>query len=379
MSHHSRPVSPLLGHCPPTLPRRAYLEQTWYDAEMRAIWAREWVCVGREADFAKGQMRRVSVAGQSVILVWHDDELRGYHNVCRHRGSELCAAETAPQTGKLIRCPYHAWAYATDGRLISTALATPTPDFDKAAHGLLPVAVQVWNGIVFANLASDPGPLAPDMGLGALDHWPMDSLVTGHVLEMTLACNWKVFWENYNECLHCPGIHPELVDMVPVYGKGIMSNAEDAEWDGTAKPGLKPGAQSWTMTGEACAPPFADLTDAERAAGFFFVTLLPTAFIVAHPDHVRLVTLRPLGPEQTLLRAEWLFAPQTLAQPGFDHRAVTDFATLVLEQDGAACEMNQRGLRSEAYVAGRLMPQEYDIAAFHQWLTARLQSTGEAP
>lgn len=379
MSHHARPASPLLDHCPATLPRRAYLDQAWHEAEMRAIWSREWVCVGRQADFRTGQIRRVSVAGQSLILLWHDDGLRGYHNVCRHRGSELCSAEVTPQTGKLIRCPYHAWSYATDGRLISTAFATPTADFAKSEHGLLPVAVQVWNGFVFVNLAADPGPLAPDTGLDALDHWPMDRLVSGHVLETTLACNWKVFWENYNECLHCPGIHPELCDMVPVYGKGVMSPAEVAGWDGTPQPALKPGAASWTMTGAPCAPPFPGLTEAERAEGFRFVTLLPTAFIVAHQDHVRFVTLQPLGPEQTRLRAEWLFAPETLAQPGFDHRTVTDFATLVLTQDGAACEMNQRGLRSAAYQSGRLMPQEFDIAAFHAWLSGRMRGAGENP
>ncbi len=133
------------------------------------------------------------------------------------------------------------------------------------------------------------------------------------------------------------------------------------------------------MTGQPCGPIFDTLTDAERDAGHTFVTLWPTAYIVAHIDHVRFVTLTPVGPEETILRAEWLFPPETLAQPGWDHRTVTDFATIVMKQDGDACEMNQRGLRNAAYAHGTLMPQEFDIARFHDWVRARLSAAGESP
>jgi Rieske 2Fe-2S family protein len=370
--------SPLLDHCPPTLPRAAYVDPAWFAAEQRAIWTRDWVCAGRIDAFPEGTIRRVTLAGQSVIVLRDGPHLRAFHNVCRHRGAELCAADQ-PRRGRLIRCPYHDWAYDTAGRLVSTAHATPTADFRKDDHGLLPVAVTLWNGFVFLSLADNPAPLAPDLGMQALDNWPMDSLVTGHVFEKRLACNWKVFWENYNECLHCPGIHPELCDMVPVYRRGLMSPAEDPAWDGVPTPTLRDGAQTWSMTGAPCGPVFPTLTDAERAEGHRFVTLWPTMFIVAHVDYVRFVTLTPLGPEETHLRAEWLFPPETLAQPGFDHRAVTDFAKIVLQQDGDACELNQRGIRNTAYRQGTLMPQEFDIAHFHAWVRQRLSTAGEAP
>ena len=371
-------TTPLLDHCPPTLPRAAYVDPAWHAAEMRAIWSRDWVCAGRIDAFPEGAIRRVTLAGQSVIVLRDGPVLRAFHNLCRHRGAELCAADR-PRQGRLIRCPYHDWAYGADGRLVSTAFATPTADFRAADHGLLPVALQLWNGFLFLSLAHDPGPFDPDPGMAALDNWPMERLVTGHVFEKRLACNWKVFWENYNECLHCPGIHPELCDMVPVYRKGIMSPAEDPGWDGTPAPVLRTGAESWTMTGAPCAPAFPTLTPAERAEGHRFVTLWPSMYIVAHVDHVRFVTLTPLAPEETLLCAEWLFAPETLTRPGWDHSPVTDFATLVMQQDGAACEMNQRGLRNAAYLHGTLMPQEFDIARFHDWVRTRLTAAGETP
>jgi glycine betaine catabolism A len=292
-----------------------------------------------------------------------------FYNACRHRGAELCSKET--HLGKLITCPYHAWTYAADdGRLVSTAFATPTDDFCKQDHGLQTVSNVIWNGFLFLALTVNPGPLRPDAGSDALANWPMDDLATGYRHERILACNWKVFWENYNECLHCPGIHPELCDMVPVYGKGIMSPSEAADWNPTQtnKPNLKPGAQSWTMTGAPCGPVFANLTAAQRQDGFTFVTLYPTAYVVAHVDYVRSVRLEPLGPELTRLTAEWHFSPETLAQPGFDAADVAAFAKIVLEQDGDAVEMNQRGIRSPSYTHGTLMPQEFDIKRFHNWV-----------
>ena len=375
MSEQRHPLSPVLDHCPETLPREAYLDRGWFDREMATVWARNWICVGRLADLAPGTLRRVSVGGASVALARAaDGSVSAFHNSCRHRGSELCAGEVA--LGRLITCPYHGWSYAaTDGRLVSTAFATPTDDFDRQAHGLRAVAHVVWNGFVFLNRAEDPGELRPDPGLGALTNWPMERLVTGHRQERVLACNWKVFWENYNECLHCPGIHPELCDMVPIYAKGIMSASEAVDWTGENPRGnLKPGAASWTMTGAACGPVFAGLSAEQRQEGYRFVTLYPSAYVVAHVDYVRAVRLEAIGPEATRLIAEWYFAPETMAQPGFAAAGVAAFAGIVLRQDGDAAEMNQRGIRSPSYRRGRLMPQEFDVHRFHEWVLTEMEA-----
>ena len=235
----------------------------------------------------------------------------------------------------------------------------------------------VWNGFVFLNLSADPGPLTPDPGLDALANWPMDALQTGHRHSRDLACNWKVFWKNHNECLHCPGIHPDLCDMVPIYAQGIMSAPEAADHDpaSAAASSLKPGAQSRTMTGAPCGPQFPDLDAEQRHSGHTFVTLYPSSYIVAHVDYVRAVRLEPLGPDLTRLTAEWYFAPETLAQPGFDAAEVAAFARIVLEQDGDAVEMNQRGIRLPSYTRGRLMPQEFDIHRFHTWVLSEMEAS----
>ncbi|MFY9212315.1 MAG: aromatic ring-hydroxylating dioxygenase subunit alpha [Aestuariivita sp.] len=367
--------SPLLDHCPEGLPSEAYYDPDWFAREQKNIWAKSWICVGRYDQLEPGTMRRIELAGDPVILVrGADGSLSAFHNTCRHRGAELCAQNEQSFNGRLITCPYHAWAYDLRGQLVSTGHATPTDDFDKRDHGLFPVHLRDWNGFVYLCLADTPLAFEPDMGEGALDNWPMRDLVPGHVVETELACNWKIFWENYNECLHCPGIHPELSDLVPVYRKGIMSPPEAPGWSPGDPAGhsLKEGARTWSVTGQPCGPEFPNLTQAERDTAHNFVTVYPSMFVVAHVDYVRSVRLIPLGPERTRLRAEWLFLPETLAQPGFDLTSVTDFAQTVLFQDGAACEMNQRGLRSSKFTTARLMPQEFEIHGFHKWIMARM-------
>lgn len=376
MGQDRHPLSPRLDHCPEGLAREAYLGEDWFAREMDTIFRRNWLAAGRLADYAPGRMRRVTVGGAQVIVLRSaEGAVSAFHNSCPHRGSELCRAEDEP-AGRLIRCPYHAFAFdAADGALVATGHAVPTADFDRAAHGLRPVFTRLWNGFLF--LALDPaiGELSADVGLDTLDNWPMERLVTGHRWQAEIACNWKTFWENYSECLHCPGIHPELCDMVPVYARGIMGPSEALGWtpDEPRHPSLRPGAESWTADGALCGPVFSDLSPAECAAGFSFVTLWPSTYVVAHADHVRSVRIVPLAPERTRLVAEWYFPAETLARPGFDAAKVAAFARRVMEQDGEASEMNQRGMRSPAFRAARLMPEEYEIHRFHQWLRDQME------
>lgn len=369
-------LSPRLDHCPEGLPRTAYLDAGWFADEMATIFSKEWVMVGRVADFPAGRMRRIFVGGAQLIVA-HGSEgsLSVYHNSCPHRGSELCRAPEEP-LGKLIRCPYHAFSFAaSDGALASTGHAVPTADFDREAHRLKRAATRTWNGFLFVNLAKSLTELQADVSLDTLDNWPMESLVTGYRWESEVACNWKTFWENYSECLHCPGIHPELCELVPIYGRGLMDASEAPGWmpDDAGQPRLRQGAESWTVSGLPCGPTFPGLSEAERLAGYSFVTLWPSTYVVAHVDYVRSVRIIPLAPERTALVAEWHFPVETLAQPGFDASQVASFARQVLEQDAAASEMNQRGLHSQAFRSARLMPEEYEIHRFHQWVLRHME------
>jgi glycine betaine catabolism A len=370
------PDSPLLDHCPRTLPRKAYCDPVWYAAEVEHVWKTSWIHVGRRAELPAGIIRPIELAGQRLILVQDDaGQIRAFHNTCRHRGAELCAAEGALRGGR-ITCPYHQWSYDVAGRLISTAFGTPTGDFQKEDHGLFPVHLHEWRGFLFVCLSDTP----PDFTeasipeVAKLANWPLERLVAGHRRDWDIDCNWKIVWENYNECLHCPGIHPSLSKRVPVFARGINAANEALDWtpDAPPIPSLSEGASTWTVSGKSCGPEFPDLTAAERDAGANFLTFYPTCYIAAQVDFLRVGTIRPLGPERTRLTITWLFPPETLAAPDFDLADAVDFVAQVIDEDAVACEMNQRGLVSDRYQSGRLMPQEFDIAHFHDWLRARM-------
>lgn len=373
----------------PTLPSSAYWDANAYQRDLDAIWYKNWLLVCREADLAQPLAFRTFRVGTQEIVVLRDDTgvLRAFHNTCRHRGSQLCQESKGRLKARLITCPYHAWSYSLRGDLVRVPSKSLPEGFDKADHPLYRVALSVWRGFVFVNLAEDAHGSAEtsfDPASGSLANWPLETLVSGHVLKKVMNCNWKIFWENFNECLHCPGVHKDLSRLVPIYGRGLMGRHDDPDWvrhaDNDAPEfsgGLRAGAETWSRDGRAHGPVFSGLTPAERAAGQTYATSLPSMFIVGHVDYVRTVRLVPLGPEQTELTAEWLFSPEALAAPQADIDNIVAFGRQVLEEDAAICEVNQKGLRSLRHEAGVLMPEEYDLHRFHNWV--RDQHTALAP
>lgn len=371
-----------LARAQPALPARWYHDPDHHAREMARIWGRNWICLCRaEALDAPLAFRSFHVAGQPILLLRDEGgALRGFYNTCRHRGSILCPAAEGRLKKPLITCPYHQWAYDLSGRLRATGPMRPVPGFDRADHPLLPVAVAEWGGFVFVNLDAEATPFEALYGAETahVANWPLADLRIGHRFAKTLACNWKIFWENYNECLHCPNIHPELCELVPIYGRAIMARRDDPDWQahaGETAPhvsgGLREGAESWSMDGTAQGR-LPGLGDEDAAAGHRYVTVPPSVFIAHHADYVRTVRITPTGPESMELSAEWLFHPEMLARPDFDPERIIRFATLVMEQDGAACELNQAGLRADAFRHGVLMQEEYEVFLFQDWVRAQL-------
>lgn len=366
-----------------TLPASWYHERRQYDIELERIWYRQWLYAGLSAQVREpGRYQLYELGAQSVLLVRGEDgTLRGFHNTCRHRASNLCREASGTFPSSAIVCPYHAWRYDLRGRLLRTTSKLLPDDFEPRQHDLYPVAVQEWNGCVFVCFASAPPPFGEgfDQPLSRLDNWRMADLAAGPAQSQIIACNWKTFWENYNECLHCPGVHPSLSQLVPIFGRGLQERRDDPRWlaqAGSNEPRysgrLRDGAESWTLDGGLAGHPIPGLSADERAAGQTYVTCLPSAFIVGHTDYVRIVRLRPLGPEQTELSAQFLFMPETLSDPKCDISKAIAFTARVLQEDAAVCELSQRGLHAIPHRHGTLMPEEYLLAQFHDWVRAQL-------
>jgi Rieske 2Fe-2S family protein len=362
------------------LPATWYHDAAHYARELERIWYRSWVCVGRTTELGRtGEFLLHRTGDQAVIVTRAEDgSLHAFHNTCRHRGAELCNASRGTFPRGRIVCPYHSWTYDLRGDLTATPHRLPSADFDPRRYGLYRVPVATWRGFVFIHLDSLPALTVEERLAGeavTLANWPLEQLALAHRETHVLACNWKVFWENFSECYHCPRVHPELCRLVPMYGRAVTSARDDPARDAASAPSgspLAPGAVTWTLDGQSTLPRFRGLTQAEQEAGMTFVTLLPTMFIVAHVDYVRSVRVRPLGAEQTELTVDWLLPPETLADPSLDLERVTALGRLVVEQDGLVCEVNQRGLHSRAHEAGVLVAQEHGVYELHRWLRERL-------
>jgi Rieske 2Fe-2S family protein len=368
-----------------SLPADWYYDRDWYQHELEQVFYRNWLYLCHASTLAEARAFRRFRIGSQEIVVLRDDAglLRGFHNSCRHRGSILCQQESGRLRGKLLVCPYHQWSYALDGELMATSSMREAPDFDRADYPLHPVAVQEWRGAIFVSLADDPPDLVDgfERGSDRIDHWPMQNLVVGQRWHKLMRCNWKVFWENFNECLHCPNIHPELCQLVPIYGRRISAVRDAPDWQqyrGSDDPkyagGLREGAHSWSTSGRACGPVFPDLTPAEIERGQSYFVSLPSLFIACHVDYMRTVRILPTGPEQTEIEVEWLFQPETLARDDFDLADITEFAILVMQQDAQASELNQQGLHARRFEQGVLMPEEHYVKGFQDWV--REQTAG---
>ena len=216
------------------------------------------------------------------------------------------------------------------------------------------------------------------------DNWHPGDLALAHRETVPLACNWKVFWENFSECYHCPGVHPELCEIVPIYGEGLLDPSDRSDLQPTdGQPGRPPErladhAVTWSIGGRTDLPWFPDLNEREQQAGHSYGVVEPSGFLVGHVDYMRALYMLPRGPEQIELTVDWLVHPETLAREDFDAEAAASFGRLVVEQDGQACERHQRGLRCRRQEAGVLVPQEYGVLAFQRWVRERLEARLDA-
>jgi glycine betaine catabolism A len=365
------------------LPASYYFDPQHYELELRQIWYRNWIYVCRSSEVAAARsFHTCEIGSQSVLIVRGEDGIaRAFHNTCRHRGAALCrtSAGRFPPAG--IVCPYHSWRYSLQGRLLQTSSVQPGDGFEMRDHGLLGLPLTEWSGFIFVALSANPPPFAAsfDLPLNRLDDWQLATLAVGHRLRKTIQCNWKVFWENYNECLHCPGVHPRLAQLVPIFGRALLERRDDPQWQDHAEDddpryggGLRRGAETWSMDGKPVGIPFPRVSEDDRKLGHVYLTQVPSVFIVAHVDYVRVVRLLPLGPERTEMSIEFLFLPETLADPGRDIRAAVEFTDIVMSEDAEVCELNQRGLHALAFGQGVLMPEEYAIRQFQDWVRIEL-------
>ena len=372
----------LLDEVKDSLPAHWYYDPAHYQRELKAVWYRDWVCVGREESLQRSGDYFVAPIGSQQLIVTraNDRGLRAFENSCRHRGSLLCRESSGRFRNNRIVCPYHTWTYSTEGELLATPGKFPTDDFENENYSLYSVHVDTWRGFIFVNLAVEPATSLLDF-LGSepdyLQNWPLEDLHTVHQETISVACNWKVFWENYSECYHCPRIHPELCKVMPVYKKAVFDASDLPGWepayDGdTGSGAVGNGARSWTLDGEISLPLIDGPTAEEIERGVIFSSVVGSMYVVGHPEYVRSVRIVPNGPESTNLVVDWLLPKSSEVADKSCLEPIIELARLVIQQDGDICEVNQQGMHSRSFEQGTLVPQEYELWDFHQWLRRKL-------
>jgi Rieske 2Fe-2S family protein len=368
-----------------TLPRDYFISPDVFDQEQDRIFAGDWVLVGHQSQVANpGDYFVAQVAGESLIIVSdQNDKIRGFFNVCRHRGTRLCEDQTGHS--RAIQCPYHAWTYALDGKLIGAPHMDETPGFNKTDYSLHPVNLGLWNGFVFLKLAAaanTEGNASTERGGYSLDewfaplagkfsHWNLPNLRSAKRIEYDVRANWKLIFENYSECYHCPGVHPGLSKLSP------YDSAENDLAEGSFLGGFMRIARgkSLTMSGNACAIPVGSDKEGEEAEEgdqaaehrVFYYSIFPNMLLSMHPDYVMVHQLWPQAPGRTLIYCDWFFHPDAATRDGFNPNDAIEFWDMTNKQDWQVCELSQQGIGSRAYEPGPYSSRESIPAAWDRY------------
>jgi Rieske 2Fe-2S family protein len=301
------------------LPARAYHDQAVWDFERENWFFRDWVCVGRDEDAPEpGTFFRSEELGEPLVIVRaRDGVLRAFYNVCQHRGT----AVVEEQCGKAVRfqCPYHAWIYDLDGKLIRAKHTEDLDEFSFDTFGLKAVRLAVWQGFVFVSLDPDAPQLTPyDLGEDFFPDGP-----------------WKGGWMVFSE-----------------------------------------GCETMSMDGQRHGRPLLHATDEVDERRIYYYILWPNLIVSVHPDYVLTHQAWPAGPNRTVVNCDLYVDVDSIGDPGLDVSGARDFWDLTNKQDYHVVELQQNGTRSRSWVAGRYSNQEASVQAFDLMVADRYANDG---
>lgn len=354
-----------------TLPQRYFVSAEIFAEEQAAIFSRQWVLVGHQSQIAQaGEYFVEEVAGESLIIVRDKNgKVHGFYNVCRHRGTRVCKEKNG-HLSVAFQCPYHAWTYGLDGRLIGAPHMDDVPGFVKAEHSLQAVHLELWEGFIFVSLAE--GPVALEKAFaplaGKFSHWNLPNLRSAKRIEYEVRANWKLIFENYSECYHCPGVHPALAKLTS------YDSAENDLSEGPFLGGFMPitKGKSLTMSGQACALPVGHIRGEDHTRVFYY-SIFPNMLLSLHPDYVMVHQVWPKSADRTLILCDWFFHPDAFDRPDFRPNDAIEFWDMTNKQDWHVCELSQQGIASRAYQPGPYSARESIPAAWDREYLRHLQ------
>jgi choline monooxygenase len=351
-----------------TIPAAWYLDQRMEELERERVFGANWIAAGRVDQVAEpGQFFTLELAGEPLVVVrGADGELRAFYNVCRHHAAAV--ANVPCGTAQHLRCPYHGWTYGLDGTLKGAPEFAGVCNFDRAKNGLVPVQVAAWENFVFVNLDVESPSLRTFLGDLPVRVAPL-SLSRIHFFERktyTLACNWKVYVDNYLDGgYHVPHLHKGLNSVLD-YKEYTIENSEHY------------CLQSSPMVSSQEHASFAATRTGHRA---YYYWIYPNFMINVYEGVMDTNLVLPMASDRCLVQFDFFFSDISEGRRVYNSESVA-VSDRVQEEDVDICESVQRGLRSRAYGAGRLsVRREAGEHLFHRLLARDLRQhpAGRSP
>ncbi|WP_405845871.1 aromatic ring-hydroxylating dioxygenase subunit alpha [Streptomyces sp. NBC_01518] len=386
-----------------------YVSEEFFDLDIEAVFARSWLFVAAEAELPEpGDYVTVTIGSYSVIVVRDDDEdVRAFHNVCRHRGARILDEERG-SVGNIV-CGYHRWTYGVDGKLLHAE--SQAPGFDPSCFGLRTVHARTVAGLVFICLAVEPPTDFDEVAARIEPYLAPHNLAKAKVatqIDLVENGNWKLTMENNRECYHCVG-HPELqACYFPIYGyqeqdippalrpayeRFLLADGEarktyeslglpyaEIEELDTRPTGFRIQREPLDLAGEsytpdgtaACTRLLADFPTARL--GRLSMHLQPNSWFHFMADHAITFSTIPLGPDRTLVRTTWLVHADAVEGIDYDLDTMTKVWQATNDQDAVLVARAHQGISSPAYQPGPYGPTEEQVEAFVNWYVTRLRA-----
>ncbi len=360
-----------------TLPAALYTSDEFLQFEHEALFAHEWLCVGRASRVPNpGDWFTVTIAGEPLIVV--RDKQGGINclsAVCQHRAMAVCDGEGNSTT---FTCPYHHWIYGLDGRLLGAPAMERTEGFDKQDFPLATLRVEQWQGFVFVNLDRDAKPLAPTLAAYEpylANYDVADAVCPGTFTLTDLPWNWKVMFENFNDGYHANRLHQYVQDFCPSSMTEFPAGFTPDSNVIFRRAGYTHMDGGFNATHRTIMPVFPDLTDEQRTYSTFAL-MPPTLCFGTAPDQCFFFLVRPKTANTIDVEIGYLFHPSALDDPLFEHKlALSDAGVQVfVRQDQDATTKVQIGLGSRFAPRGRYSWQEESHVHFNRWLVQRYRA-----
>jgi phenylpropionate dioxygenase-like ring-hydroxylating dioxygenase large terminal subunit len=360
-----------------TLPPALYTSEEVLDFERDAIYAKEWLCVGRAERIPEaGDWFTVNIAREPIIVV-RDKEgaIRAMSAVCQHRAMQVCEGQGNTTT---FKCPYHHWIYGLDGRLLGAPAMERTESFEKSDWGLPKMRVELWMGFIFVNFDPEASPLAPTLERYSkyLVNYDLENAVCPGTFTLEdMPWNWKVMFENFNDGYHANRLHQYVQDFCPSNLSAFPEPWSDDSNVIFRTSGYTHLDGGFNATHRVIMPVYPDLTEEERSRSTFAL-IPPTLCFGTAPDQCFFFLVRPKTAQTIDVEIGYIFHPSALEDPLFEEKVILSDAgvQVFVRQDQDATTKVQLGLNSRFAPRGRYSWQEESHVQFNRWLTQRYRA-----